>query len=85
MDNHTTSAVVALLELAEELGIGVAFTPGEDGWTIAHWRVDGPAISVGDLASGYMLEDAASGAVEPLTRLGSGYRSHYGHIASAGS
>ena len=85
MDNDTIFAVVALLERAEELGIGVAFMPDEDGWTIAHCRVDRPAvISVGDLASGYMLEDAARGAVEQLTRIGSGYGLSHGHIAPAG-
>lgn len=74
MDNDTILAVVALLERAEELGIGVAFMPDEDGWTIAHCRVDRPAvISVEDLASGYMLEDAARGAVEPLQELVSGF------------
>lgn len=78
MDNQTIAAVIALLEQAEELGIGVAFMPDDDGWTIAHCRVDWPAVvgydaGMGDLASGYMLEDAALGAMIPLNKLGEGY------------
>ena len=81
MDNQTIAAVIALLEQAEELGIGVAFMPDDDGWTIAHCRVDWPAVvghdaGMGDLASGYMLEDAALGAMSPLKKLGEGY-CHY--------
>jgi hypothetical protein len=81
MDNGTIGAVIALLERAEELGIGVAFIPDDDGWTIARCRVDWPAAvaydaGMEDLASGYMLEEAALGAVVPLNALAVGY-GHY--------
>lgn len=85
MDNCTILAVVALLERAEELGIGVAFMPDEDGWTIAHCRVDWPAvidyeIGAGALASGYMLEDAAEGAMRPLNKLGADFITYQTHL-----
>jgi hypothetical protein len=85
MDNRTILAVIALLERAEELGIGVAFVPEEDGWTIAHCHVDWPAvldydIGAGDLANGYMLEDAAQGAMHPLNKLGEDYGKYQSHL-----
>jgi hypothetical protein len=74
VDDATRYAVLALIEKAEESGIGIAFVPEADGWRIVHVGLDWPAVAdreeyTGELGNGYTLEDAARGALRPLVKL----------------
>lgn len=83
MDDRTLLAVTALLEKAEEAGIGIALVPEGDGWRVMHIGLEWPAYSdsemmVGDLASAYTLEDAARGALRPLAELAGHWERYQG-------
>jgi hypothetical protein len=74
VDDATRLAVVALIEKAEEAGIGIALVPEDDGWRVVHVGLNWPAVSdteeyTGELSSAYTLEDAARGAMCPLVKL----------------
>lgn len=86
MDDATRLAVVALIEKAEEAGIGVALIPEDDGWRVAHVGLNWPAVAdaeeyTGQLSSAYTLEDAARGALRPLAKLAEDWK-HF--LASRG-
>jgi hypothetical protein len=75
VDDATRLAVTALIEKAEEAGIGIGFVPEPDGWRVLHVGLDWPAAAdqyteyTGQLSSAYTLEDAARGALRPLDHL----------------
>jgi len=69
-------AVWELVETAQETGVGVAFIPDRDGWTLSYvLPFDWPAyeeyeMGGGPLSSAYDLATAARAAVRPLREMG---------------
>lgn len=82
LDDATRLAVIALIEKAEEAGIGVGFVPEGDGWRVLHVGLNWPAASdqyqemTGELSNAYTLEDAARGALRPLAELSEAWQNY---------
>jgi len=70
-----TKAVMELVSAALHTGVGIAFEPDDDGWTISYvLPIDWPAyteyeLRAGPLASAYDLATAAAAAVRPLNEV----------------
>jgi hypothetical protein len=59
------AAIADLLVAGEQNGIGITFTPKDDGWEVGYMV----GMGGGDLSSAYDLETAARAALRPLMHL----------------
>lgn len=74
---ETIDSVLEVLGVADEYGIGVAFTPDGDGWRISY-LTDWPAyqdaeIGYTEVAVAHDLHVAAQAALRPLMEFGDAY------------
>ncbi|WP_336028586.1 hypothetical protein [Geodermatophilus sp. FMUSA9-8] len=65
-DPDTQRAISELLTLGATHGIGVTFTPDDEGWTVGYMVGHGG----GNLVAGYDLGETVRAALRPLDQLG---------------